>query len=61
VYISSLPWVSGVPIASRRPRNKAVEKNLTVLRFSLPDEVGATSCKNFGEEPSKRKRLLSLK
>jgi hypothetical protein len=36
VYISSPPWVPGVPIAPRRSRNKAVEKNQTVLRFSLP-------------------------
>jgi hypothetical protein len=33
VYISSPPWVPGIPVASRRSCNKAVEKNLTVLRF----------------------------
>jgi hypothetical protein len=32
VYISSPPWVPGVPVAaSRRSCNKAVEKNPTVL------------------------------
>jgi hypothetical protein len=45
VYISTPPWVPGVPVASRRSRNKAVEKNPTVLRFSLPDEVSATNHK----------------
>jgi hypothetical protein len=39
VYISSPPWVPRVPVASRRSYNKAVEKNPTVLRFSLPDKV----------------------
>jgi hypothetical protein len=41
VYISSPPWVSRVPIASRHSRNKAVEKNPTVLHFFLLDEVSA--------------------
>jgi hypothetical protein len=33
---------SRVPVASRRSCNKAVEKNPTLLCFSLPDEVSAT-------------------
>ena len=42
VYISSPPWVPGVPVASRHSCNKAVEKNPTVLCFSLWDVVSAT-------------------
>jgi hypothetical protein len=42
VYISNPPWVSRVPVTSRHSRNKAVEKNPTMLPFSLLDEMGAT-------------------
>ena len=42
VYISSPPWVPGVPVASRHSCNKAVEKNPTMLHFSLLDEVSTT-------------------
>jgi hypothetical protein len=33
VYITSPPWVPGVPVASRTSCNKAVDKNPTVLCF----------------------------